>query len=129
MMIAAATVQNPPRGVLLGCLGLGLVGGWMSWEVWRTHPKGDGPFASTLRVLPSITATLPAISVVFLSWAAICVVADVASIGNPRPHSAQSIVVAVIVVLLGLLSLVAFVVGMTLCYWQKPRRFLPPSLR
>ena len=129
MTAAAAGVDHFSLVVLFGCLGFALVGGWLSIEARRTDLRGNDPFSSTFRTLPSLTASLPAFSSMFFGWALMGAVADLGGIGNAHPGTARATVITIISALIGVASFGAGGVGLSLAWWRRPRRFLPPYLK
>jgi hypothetical protein len=75
--------------------------------------------------LALLTVTLLPDSIMFLCWALIGLVSEV---GAGAKGTAAAILILVEVVL-GVFSLIVFVVAVSLFFFSRPKRFVPPHLR
>jgi hypothetical protein len=121
-----ATVQRVNLAAVVGCIAFGLVAGYLAIYAWRDSPGNESALSSTYRGLPSMTATLPASSGMFLSWACFGLLQY---IGNPKHGSLYGGIVECLQLIFILASLLAICFIFSLAFWRRPRRLVPPSLR
>jgi hypothetical protein len=120
-----ASVKPVGWGVFVGALGLGLLAAAMGWRVWQGKPINPRNSVEAEDGLAVLTVTMLPFSVMFLCWATIGLLTEAGSGAN----GAVEVVLVLAELVLGLFSLLAFLVGASLFFTWRPRRFVPPHLR
>lgn len=120
-----ASVKPLGWGVVVGALALGLLAAAMSWRVWRGKPINPRNTLEAEDRLAILNITLLPFSIVFLCWAAIGLLSE----AGAGTNGAVELVLVLAELVLGLFSLLAFLVGAILFFTWRPRRLVPPHLR
>jgi hypothetical protein len=127
-VLAAATfsVEPAPWWIVAGVAGLGIVGGVAGVRVWQGKPINPHNTLEAEDRLAFLSVTLLPGSIMFLCWTVIALVSELGPLNTSRGSSVALILVQVA---FGFMSLVAAGIGISLFFFCKPNRFVPPRLR
>ena len=127
VVFLSVTISVKPLGwsVVLGAVVLGSVAAAAGLRVWRGVPVFPWNSLETEDKLAVLSVTLLPSSITFLCWAAIGLVSEAGS----GAKGTVAMILILVELVLGLFSLLAFLVGASLFFLSRPRRFVPPHLR
>jgi magnesium-transporting ATPase (P-type) len=111
--------------VVLGAAAFGAVAVVAGLRVWQGGPINTRNTLETENKLAVLTVTLLPVSVMFFCWAFIGLVSEVGS----RTKGVIAGLVIIVEVVLGVISLAVFLIAVTLFFFSRPARFVPPHLR
>jgi hypothetical protein len=124
LIAATAVAQYGWRNVLLALL-IGVLTGIAGLRVWRgnsINPKGSVNGEARLRTL---TVTLVPGSLAFLSFGITGLITEFGG----KAHGSLATVITVVEILGGVLGFIMASIGVSLFFFLRPRRLIPPHLR
>lgn len=124
-VLVTISVKPLGWGVVLGAAVLGSVAVAAGIRVWRGAPINPRNTLETEDKLAVLSVTLLPTSIMFLCWAAIGLVSEAGS----GAKGTVAVILILVELVLGLVSLLAFLVAASLFFFSRPRRFVPPHLR
>jgi hypothetical protein len=123
--VLTITVKALGWNVVAGAFAFSAIAGIAGIRVWRGLPVNPRNTLQAERSLAVLAVTLIPTSVMFGSWAVIGLVSEAAS----GAKGTVAVIVILLDLVLGLFSLLAFLVAASLFFFFRPRRFVPPHLR
>jgi hypothetical protein len=125
-MIAAALIKPVGWWVVLGSAAIGTISAVAGYRVWHGLPINPRNTLDAENRLSVLTVTLLPGAAMFLAWSLIALGGEADGVVHNEVLRAILLIIELGLVLL---SLVAAAVGVSLFFFSKPQRFVPPHLR